>query len=128
MLEAGLPATEKLDGAPMLIFAVMQNASLPTIQAIIDGGADLESKTMDGRNVCHWACRKARLDLIQNLHQMLQLQGKQNMWEQRTGGKHTPAMLALHSKEATEELIRFCIEHLGLRADDKDRNGMTSVE
>ena len=40
------------------------------------------------------------------------------MWEKRTVGGMTPAMCVLQSELADEDLIYYCMQNLGLRAND----------
>ena len=65
LLKNGFPPTEKLDGLPIMHFAVMNGGNRELIEAMIDCGCDLGSTSSDGRNIAHIACRMARSDLLE---------------------------------------------------------------
>ena len=75
LFEHGFPLDVKLDMQPMLIFAVAHDATAEMFNLLLQKGVDLQSTTMDGRTVCHWACRKARQDLVEILVAELQQRG-----------------------------------------------------
>ena len=67
LLRNKFPVRVSLEGLPLLHFAVMHDVSAPIFSALLAYGADIQAKTRDGRTVCHWVCRMARLDLLQLL-------------------------------------------------------------
>ena len=114
LLRNKFPVRVTLEGLPLLHFAVMHDVSAPILSALLAYGADIQAKTWEGRTVCHWVCRMARQDLLQLLVAKIEEQGLEHMWSERSCGMQTPAMCVLQNWKTSNELIQYCIAHLGL--------------
>ena len=105
LLNSGMPANTKLEGVPMLIFAVMHGVGLTVFNTIIKSGANLESTAASGSTVCHWACHLGRLDLLKFLVPKLRQLGLAHLWSKRTINGLTPALTAIQNEGASKCFI-----------------------
>ena len=60
----GFPVEHKIDSYTLVQFAVIHAPGFEVVQALLQCGADLTRKTMNGRNVVHLCCRANRPDML----------------------------------------------------------------
>ena len=97
IMDGGFPVEHKIDCYTLIQFAVVYAGGFEVIQCLLQCGADLARKTMNGRNVVHLACRANRPWMLQALWPYLEHFNITHYLFERTHGGVTPMMMAIQT-------------------------------